>query len=614
MTNRALSQSPVQRYLERLHAELRQIRGGELASYIPELTRANPDWLGIALVTVDGHVYQVGDSREPFTVQSISKAITYGLALEDRGLDTVLGKVGVEPSGEAFNSISLEQDTGRPLNPMINAGAIASTGLIADDAGSAPLDRILETFGRYTGHAMSVEEQVYRSESETGHRNRAIAHLLYGYGILERAPEAVLDLYFRQCSILVTARDLALMGACLANSGVNPVTGVIALQQRYVDKVLSVMSSCGMYDYSGAWVFNVGMPAKSGVGGGIMAVLPGQFGLGVFSPLLDPKGNSVRGIEACKRISNEFGLHLFNVAHATSSSVVRQCADGAHLHSRRYRAASERAALEIGGARIRIYELQGELLFGSTESITLRMLDALDEADYLIVSLKRVVGLDSASIALLGDMCTAAETGGKHVFFTDCGHLYALRRYLQKQLRSRQSPQWLEFAETDRALEWCEDALLPDTAAGEDAGDDLGRQYLCAGLSAAQIALIGEAGTERRFSAGETIVRTGEPADSLYFILDGRAESWPEPAAGSEPGAARRLRLTTLGPGMVFGEVGLLGGQRRSANVSAESDLRCLQLKFDAVDGDLRERMLVNMAAHFAEMLQERAALMQQLA
>ena len=186
MNNKALQLSPVQLFLERLHDELLEISDGEVASYIPELTRADPNWLGIALVTVDGHVYQAGDSRQDFTIQSISKAITYGAALEDRGLDYVVSKVGVEPSGEAFNSISLEPDSGRPLNPMINAGAIATTGMIEAKPGADAMERILQTFTRYTGRKLEIDEKVYRSESDTGHRNRAIAHLLYGHEIIDR--------------------------------------------------------------------------------------------------------------------------------------------------------------------------------------------------------------------------------------------------------------------------------------------------------------------------------------------------------------------------------------------------------------------------------------------
>jgi glutaminase len=609
MDKRALQFSPVQRYLERIHEELLDMTGGEVASYIPELTRADPSWLGIAMVTVDGHVYQVGDSRQCFTIQSISKAITYGLALEDRGLDQVLAKVGVEPSGEAFNSISLEPGTGRPLNPMINAGAIATTGLVDSKPGAPPMARILETFGRYAGHSMDIDEAVYRSESETGHRNRAIAHLLYGHGILDRTPEEVLDLYFRQCSILVTARDLAMMGACLANNGVNPVTGVVALQSRYVEKVLSVMSTCGMYDFSGGWIYNVGMPAKSGVGGGIMAVLPGQFGLGVFSPRLDDKGNSVRGIEACKRLSKDFSLHLFHVARSTSATVMRQTYDCAKRTSRRRRNTAELAVLAAQGHRIRVYELQGELLFGSAESVGLEILSELATADYLIIDLKRVIGTDRASILVLSELCERVAEEGKRLFFTDCRNLYRLRKYLQGRPPCLQDPDPLRFEDADHAVEWCENQLIAEaqTNGADTSVADLSTQYLCSGMTAAELEDLRQSGEDREFPSGTRIFKAGDSAESVYFIFSGEVEVW------IDTGSGQHLRLTTLGPGMVFGEVAFMNQKRRTANVSALTNTLCLELRFDAIPDSLRIKMLMNMASHFAGKIERDTQLIQQL-
>ncbi|MCU0833052.1 MAG: glutaminase A [Chromatiaceae bacterium] len=611
MDKKAVQLCPVQRYLEQLHSELAGMTGGEVASYIPELTRADPAWLGIAMVTVDGHVYQAGDSRQTFTIQSISKAITYGLALEDRGIDAVLAKVGVEPSGEAFNSISLEPDTGRPLNPMINAGAIATTGLIEPAPDSTPMTRIMETFARYTGRPLDVEERVYRSESDTGHRNRAIAHLLYGHGILDRPPEEIVDLYFRQCSILVTARDLAVMGACLANNGVNPITGVVALQSRYVEKVLSVMSTCGMYDYSGGWVFHVGMPAKSGVGGGIMAVLPGQFGLGVFSPPLDEKGNSVRGLEVCKRLSRDFGLHLFHVARSTSASVIRQTYDCAQCTSRRRRSAAELVLLAAQGGRIRVYELQGELLFGSAESVALEMLSGLSDYDYLVVDMKRVVATDNASNLVFAELGRRLAAEGKQLFFGDTRQLYRFRKELQKEQEGRQHPfGWLHFEDTDHAVEWCEDQLIAaaQTAAGVDRSlTDLKDQYLCSGMTPEELDALHAGGSERRFAAGTLIFRAGELAESLYFILSGEVEVW------IDSGSGHHMRVTTLGPGMVFGEVALLNQNRRTANVSAATDAVCLEIRFDALQDALRTRMLVNMASYFARKIDQDTRLIQRL-
>ncbi|EGV17234.1 glutaminase A [Thiocapsa marina] len=614
MDKRAFQFSPVQRYLDRIHEELLDLKDGAVADYIPELTRADPSWLGIAMVTVDGHVYQVGDSRQSFTIQSISKAITYGLALEDRGLDQVLSKVGVEPSGEAFNSISLEPGTGRPMNPMINAGAIATTGLIASTPDAPPMQRILDAFGRYTGRPMAIEETVYRSESDTGHRNRAIAHLLLGYGILDRTPEEVVDLYFRQCSILVTARDLAMIGACLANNGVNPVTGVVALQSRYVEKVLSVMSTCGMYDFSGAWIFNVGMPAKSGVGGGITAVLPGQFGLGVFSPRLDAKGNSVRGIEACKRLSKDFSLHLFHVARSTSATVMRQVYDCAKRTSRRRRSEAELAVLAEQGHRIRVYELQGELLFGSAESVGVEILSELARVDYLVLDLKRVIGTDQASILVLSELCMRIADAGKRLFFTDGKHLYRFRKHLQGQAYRGQEPGPLHFEDTDHAVEWCENQLIAraDTAGADTSVADLSQQYLCAAMTHDELESLRRAGLEREFKTGERIFHAGDRAESMFFILSGEVEVWID--TGASLPLSHHLRLSSLGPGMVFGEVALVNEKRRTANVSAAMETRCLELRFDAIPDALLVKMLMSMASHFANKIERDTQLIQQLA
>ena len=274
--------SPIGGWLKELHAKYQGVSHGKLASYIPELTRANPDHFGVALTTADGQIYEVGNSEVLFTIQSISKPLVYGLALEDHGSNEVLRRVGVEPTGEAFNSIVMDEVNNRPFNPMVNAGAIATTSLIKGASTEERFARILDMFSRYAGRKLSVDEAVFQSERATGHRNRAIAYLQLNSGMIEEPVTEHLDLYFRQCSILVGARDLAMMAATLANNGVNPATGEIAIAPEHVKTVLSVMASCGMYDYSGEWVYRVGLPAKSGVGGGIIAILPGQFGFGVF--------------------------------------------------------------------------------------------------------------------------------------------------------------------------------------------------------------------------------------------------------------------------------------------------------------------------------------------
>jgi glutaminase A len=247
-----LMHSPIQDYLHTLHARLAASDGGHPATYIPELAKADPAWFGICLVTMDGTVYQVGDSARRFTIQSISKPFIYATALADRGQEFVTRKVGVEPSGDAFNSISLDPRTGAPLNPMINAGAIASTSLVDGADSDAQWQRIAESMGTFMGHDIAVDEAVYRSESETGFRNRAIAWMLKNFGIVDQDdPMPPLENYFRQCSILVDCVDLAFMAATLANGGVHPLTGQRALPAEHVERVLSVMATCGMYDYAG---------------------------------------------------------------------------------------------------------------------------------------------------------------------------------------------------------------------------------------------------------------------------------------------------------------------------------------------------------------------------
>jgi glutaminase len=303
--------SPLQASLDDLYHELRPLREGTVADYIPELAKADPNWFSICVVTPDGQLYSTGDSDQPFTIQSISKALVYGLALEDHGRDGVLERVGVEPTGDAFNAIVLDERSNRPFNPMVNAGAIATTGLIHGNGPTDRLNRMLDMVARYANRRIGMDVSVFTSERTTGHRNRAMAHLMRNFGMIGDNIDEILDLYFQQCALLVTCADLAVIAATLANGGVNPVSGARALDAGYVTDVLSVMYTCGMYDFSGEWAYRVGMPAKSGVGGGIMAVAPGRLGIGVFSPPLDARGNSVRGVAACTHLSEHLGLHAF---------------------------------------------------------------------------------------------------------------------------------------------------------------------------------------------------------------------------------------------------------------------------------------------------------------
>jgi len=303
--------SPFRETLKELHAEYQGLDEGRVANYIPELAKADPRQFGVSVVTSAGQTYDVGDHQQPFTIQSVSKPFVFGMALGDHGREVVLSKVSVQPTSEAFNSIILDQATNRPFNPMVNAGAIATADLIDGKDFPERVRRMLEMFGRYCGREMYVDNSVFMSERATGHRNRAIAHLMLNFGMVQDRVNETLELYFQQCSVMVTCHDLAVMGATLANGGVNPITGVRAIEQQYVQDVLSVMHTCGMYDYAGEWAYRVGLPAKSGVGGGIVAIAPGQLGIGTYSPLLDAKGNSARGIKICQDLSERLGLHIF---------------------------------------------------------------------------------------------------------------------------------------------------------------------------------------------------------------------------------------------------------------------------------------------------------------
>ena len=303
--------SPLREVLRELHARYASLDEGAVANYIPELAKADPAWFGISAVSVEGQSVDVGDYQQQFTIQSASKPFMFGLALEDHGREHVLSKIGVQPIGEAFNSITLDQVANRPFNPMINAGAIAAADLVEGKDLPERLTRMIDMFSRYCGRKVFIDNAVFASERLTGHRNRAIGHLMLNFDMVSNRLDESLELYFQQCSIMVTCHDLAVMGATLANGGVNPITGQQAIDPQYVKDLLSVMHTCGMYDYAGEWAYRIGIPAKSGVGGGIVAVIPGQGGIGTFSPKLDVKGNSVRGIKVFEELAAKFGLHCF---------------------------------------------------------------------------------------------------------------------------------------------------------------------------------------------------------------------------------------------------------------------------------------------------------------
>lgn len=388
----------VQQYLDQIRAECAGVAEGALASYIPELTRVDPDGFGLSLSSSDGFVYESGDAGTEFTIQSISKPFTYALALDRIGQQAVDAKIGVEPSGDAFNEISVDKVTKMPKNPMINAGAIAAVSLIPADTPDERFAQIQEFYSEFAGRRLEIDHDVYASEKATGSRNRAIAYMLQSFGVLDDDPDDVLDVYFRQCSFNVTSTDLARMAATLARGGRNPMTGRMVTGADVVKRTLSVMVTCGMYDGAGDWVSAVGMPAKSGVGGGIVAVLPGQLGIGVYSPLLDAKGNSVRGVRLCRSLSEQLGLHFLTVARDSRVTL--------------------RAVFEPRPG-IRVYETHGDLLFSGAEQVV-RTVDR-DKAhfDVAILDVSRVDDIDDAARGLLSGMSAALRAHGKNGYLVD---------------------------------------------------------------------------------------------------------------------------------------------------------------------------------------------------
>lgn len=293
---------------------LKYTEQGKVASYIPELSKANPSDLGIYVTTLDGKEFFAGEFDKKFSIQSISKVISLMLAILQNGTRTVFSKVGMEPTGDSFNSIvSLEvKNPQKPFNPMINAGAIATTALITGNSSEEKLEKLLEFTRKITGNPdITYNNEVYLSEKATGNRNRALAYFMKSSGLIEGDVEEILDLYFRQCAIEGTCKDIARIGAMLANDGILPWSGERVISREVSRIVKTIMVTCGMYDASGEFAVHIGIPAKSGVGGGIMASVPRRMGIGVFGPSLDTKGNSIAGIQVLQELSHELDLSIF---------------------------------------------------------------------------------------------------------------------------------------------------------------------------------------------------------------------------------------------------------------------------------------------------------------
>ncbi|WP_422391441.1 glutaminase A [Arthrobacter sp. N1] len=564
-------ESPIDTYLRTIHREISELRDGKPYSTIPAMANVDPDNFGICLTTVDGYMYEVGDTREEFTIQSISKPFTYGLALADLGMEAVDAKVDVEPSGDSFNEVSLAPGTGRPSNAMINAGALTATSLVQSRGGNTRFKRIVNAYSAFAGRQLGVNQEIFRSELEHGHRNRALAYLLRSFDIIEDDPTPVIEDYFRQCSVMVNCVDLSVMAATLANSGRNPLTGVEAMDILAVERVLSVMTTCGMYDDAGSWISTVGMPAKSGVGGGTIAVLPGQVGLAVYSPPLDEHGSSVRGMATSQRLSRDMELHFVRAARA-GRSAIRATYDITAAPSGIRRTDEAMEVLRDHGHRAMVIELHGDLLFAGTESMVRELSGLDDDVDVVILDLRRVDEVADVSLRLLGEVRANLEA-------VDC----------ELVLIDGESTLAETFKDVDRAVptfdtrtaavEWCENELI--TRYGGDlvlpARVEVAQCPALSPLSEEAVEALTLRMEDRTYEKGHVVRRVGQSFGGVFFILSGKiATSVPGPSG-------ERLRLTTLSAGMTFGELALGNDDRQETTVKALEDVHVKVLTAQAI-------------------------------
>ena len=546
---------PVDGLLHEVWQSVRTIDSGQVADYIPELAKADPAPAALSLATLDGAVYTAGD-LVPFTIQSVSKPFVYALALADSGADAVLSKIGAEPTGDPFNTISLDDVSGRAFNPMVNAGAIVTATLVPGD-GPAPSSSTGSSTGcpPSPGAPLDVDEDVYASERDTGDRNRAIAYLMRSAGLLDHDVDDQVEMYFRQCSIVVTARDLAVMAATLANAGVNPTTGEQVIPRHVVAPVLTVMSTCGMYDYAGEWLYRVGMPAKSGVSGAISAVLPGQMGLAAHSPRLDPRGNSVRGVAACEQLSSRLGLHLL-LPTERSRPNVRRTYRGDLVRSKRTRPAADRALLEAEGRDDRRPRA------GRRPGVRRRRVAGPDGA----------VGPRARPVAGAGHGPGHADRRRRPDPARRAGRAAAVRRRWSSGSWSRagggrgrspgRSARTCPGSPTATARSSGARPQLLRSHGIEESLDEglvaLADQDLLSGLPAEVVAEIEARTTTRVFTSGTVVFNEGDEPDGLYFIGAGQVS-----ADVRVRGQRGRRRLNSMAAGVLVRGAG--AGRRAAA-------------------------------------------------
>ncbi|MDN5833091.1 MAG: glutaminase A [Brevibacterium sp.] len=565
-------ESPIQRYLEQLLNEVSGNVSGTPYPIHPAGDAPDPQDFGICLATVDGYVYSVGASDKRFSIQSISKPFSYGLAMADHGIDAVDEKVDVEPSGDPFNEISLAPETGRPANAMINAGALAVVSMIKGSGGKSAPRRIMDLYSKCAGRRLAGSKAVFDTEMRNSDRNHSLAYLLKSFGIIDDNPTRALENYLRQCSAQVTCRDLAMMAATLANGGTNPRTGETALEIEQVERVLSVMMTSGMYDDAGSWVSNVGMPAKSGVGGGTLAVLPGQAGLAVFSPPLDAHGSSVRGVETCRRLSSDMEMHFVRAA-TSGNSTVRPGVGITQLPSRIRRTEEQAEMLERFSDRCQIIEVTGDLAFAGSESLVRAVSDLDDEVTLVVLDMQQVNEVSSLAVQMLEAL--------EHRLAADSRQLVLIERrgLLDATLLSAEARVPI-FLSRGGAVEYCENRLL--AALGTDIGEpnrvQVANSPALAPLDEEQRTRLVSCMESRTHDDGDIIRRVGQRFGGVHFIVSGHVNTIAADPQGD------RVRLNTLSAGMTFGELALGSDDRQETTEKAVGAVELMVLTPEAID------------------------------
>jgi len=565
-------ESPIMTYLRQLHEQITEIRDGVLYPVDLPGTTTEPDDFGIALATVDGHIYHVGATDKEFTMQSLSKPFSYGLVLSDLGMDEVDEWVDVEPSGERFSEISLRRDSGRPANAMINAGALTVSSMIKGSGGRSAMRRIVMAYSDFAGRRLRANGNAYRAELRRSDRNHGLAYLLSSVGALNNHATSALETYLRQCTVQVTCKDLAIMAATLANGGTNPLTGVEALGIEYVERVLSVMMSSGMYDDAGEWIADVGMPAKSGVSGGAIAVLPGQAGLAVISPRLNSHGNSVRGVETCRRISRDMQMHFVRSARAGRSAI--RAAYTIDQHPSNIRRTGEAVAvLTDHSHRAVAIEVVGDLFFAGTESVVREISDLPDTVKFVVLDVRRVDESGPLARQMVAALAERFVSQRRELLLVDPDGVLGQIEFAA------------DFDMLDRAIAYCENRLLhrygtpealPSSVSVADAPS-------LAVLDPEDAAAIAELMEPRSVPDGEVIRRIGQRFGGVFFILAGTISTIATDNEGN------RFRLSTLGAGMTFGDLALGSDDRQETTAKAEGPVELMVLSAERIE-ELEDR------------------------